>query len=53
MTEFDQALLPLLPQSALPITIAAAPVANEREAFCAKGCHSSFYRKRCVVCDAA
>jgi hypothetical protein len=26
-------------------------VANPREAFCARGCHSSFYRKRCLVCE--
>jgi hypothetical protein len=29
-----------------------APVANEREAFCARGCHGGFYRKRCLVCEA-
>jgi hypothetical protein len=29
-----------------------APVSNPREAFCARGCHSSFYRKRCLVCEA-
>jgi hypothetical protein len=28
-----------------------APVANVREAFCARGCHSSFNRKRCRVCE--
>jgi hypothetical protein len=27
------------------------PVANHREAFCARGCHTSFYRKRCLVCE--
>jgi hypothetical protein len=27
------------------------PVSNLREAFCARGCHSSFYRKRCLVCE--
>lgn len=27
------------------------PVSNEREAFCTKGCHSSFYRKRCLICE--
>jgi hypothetical protein len=27
------------------------PVANPREAFCARGCHSSFYLKRCLVCE--
>jgi hypothetical protein len=28
-----------------------APVANEREAFCCRGCHSSFYRHRCLICE--
>src|SRR5215813_6630457 len=28
-----------------------APVSNSREAFCARGCHTSFYRKRCLVCE--
>ena len=28
-----------------------APVGNPREAFCTRGCHSSFYRKRCLVCE--
>jgi hypothetical protein len=28
-----------------------APVTNGREAFCARGCHSSFYRRRCRVCE--
>jgi hypothetical protein len=28
-----------------------APVANLRSAFCTKGCHSGFYRKRCLVCE--
>jgi len=27
------------------------PVENPREAFCTKGCHSSFYRRRCVICE--
>jgi hypothetical protein len=29
------------------------PVGNPREAFCAKGCYSAFYRKRCRVCEVA
>jgi hypothetical protein len=33
-------------QSKLP-----SPVSNPREAFCTKGCHSSFYRKRCLICE--
>jgi hypothetical protein len=28
-----------------------APVDNPREAFCTRGCHSSFYRKRCLICE--
>jgi hypothetical protein len=28
-----------------------APVSNPREAFCTKGCHSSFYRHRCLICE--
>ncbi|MFZ2079887.1 MAG: hypothetical protein WAV38_25220 [Xanthobacteraceae bacterium] len=29
-----------------------APVSNPREAFCVRGCHSGFYRTRCLVCEA-
>jgi hypothetical protein len=29
-----------------------APVANARDAFCTRGCHSGFYRTRCLVCEA-
>jgi hypothetical protein len=28
-----------------------APVSNPREAFCTRGCHSSFYLHRCLVCE--
>jgi len=28
-----------------------APVENPHKAFCARGCYSSFYLKRCVVCE--
>jgi hypothetical protein len=27
------------------------PVSNRREAFCSRGCHTSFYLKRCLVCE--
>jgi hypothetical protein len=27
------------------------PVDNEHHAFCSRGCHSSFYRSRCLVCE--
>ena len=28
-----------------------SPVSNPREAFCTRGCHSSCYLKRCLVCE--
>ena len=28
-----------------------APVSNRREAFCARGCHTSFYLRRCLLCE--
>ena len=28
-----------------------APVSNPREAFCARGCHTSFYLNRCLSCE--
>ena len=28
-----------------------APVDNPRKVFCTRGCHSSFYLKRCLVCE--
>src|SRR6266487_2171733 len=28
-----------------------APVENEHHAFCTSGCHASFYRSRCLVCE--
>jgi hypothetical protein len=27
------------------------PVSNPREAFCSRGCHTSFYLNRCLVCE--
>jgi hypothetical protein len=29
----------------------AAPVENTHRAFCTRGCHLSFYRHRCLVCE--
>jgi len=29
----------------------AAPVSNDREAFCSRGCHAAFFRIRCRVCE--
>lgn len=28
-----------------------SPVENERDAFCCRGCHGSFYRHRCLACE--
>jgi hypothetical protein len=28
-----------------------APTENEHHAFCTRGCHTSFYRSRCLVCE--
>jgi hypothetical protein len=27
------------------------PVSNQRSAFCCRGCHRNFYRKRCMACE--
>jgi hypothetical protein len=29
------------------------PTSNEHAAFCARGCHSAYYRKHCLVCEGA
>ena len=29
----------------------AAPVSNDREAFCSRGCHGAFFRTRCRLCE--
>jgi hypothetical protein len=29
----------------------AEPVDNIRRAFCSPGCHASFYKRRCLVCE--
>jgi hypothetical protein len=50
MTEFTQTLRHYCRnqrcRSKLP-----SPVSNPRDAFCTRGCHSSFYRKRCLICE--
>jgi hypothetical protein len=28
-----------------------SPTSDSRKAFCTPGCHSSFYFKRCIVCE--
>jgi hypothetical protein len=50
MTEFTQTLRHYCRNprcgSKLP-----SPAADPRKAFCTRGCHSSFYLKRCLVCE--
>jgi hypothetical protein len=50
MTEFTQTLRHYCrnPRCRMKLT---APVVNPHKAFCTRGCHSSFYLKRCVVCE--
>ena len=51
MTEFTQTLRHYCRnprcRSKLP-----SPASDPRKAFCTRGCHSSFYLKRCMVCEA-
>jgi hypothetical protein len=50
MTEFTQTLRHYCRnprcRSKLP-----SPTSDSRKAFCTRGCHSSFYLKRCIVCE--
>jgi hypothetical protein len=50
MTEFTQTLRHYCRnprcRSKLPL-----PASDPRKAFCTRGCHSSFYLKRCIVCE--
>src|SRR5215469_8447550 len=50
MTEFTQTLRHYCRnprcRSKLP-----SPASDPRKAFCTRGCHSSFYLKRCIVCE--
>ena len=51
MTEFDQEMRKMCRNlrcgCRLPV-----PVSSSREAFCCRGCHTQFYRTRCLVCEA-
>jgi hypothetical protein len=50
MTEFAQTLRHRCRNARCRMAL-PAPVENPREAFCTRGCHSGFYRKRCLVCE--
>ena len=50
LTEFDQKLRHYCRHPKCRSKL-QTPVENHREAFCARGCHSAFYRHRCLVCE--
>jgi hypothetical protein len=51
VTEFTETALRHMCRNPRCRSKLGAPVSNPREAFCARGCHTSFYRKRCLVCE--
>jgi hypothetical protein len=51
MTEFAEAAMRHYCRNPKCRSKLKTPVCNPREAFCARGCHSSFYRKRCLICE--
>ena len=51
MTEFTETAMRSMCRNPRCRSELPAPVSNPREAFCARGCHTSFYRKRCLVCE--
>jgi hypothetical protein len=50
MTEFEQDLRHKCRNPRCRMNL-PAPVSNPREAFCTRGCHTSFYLHRCLVCE--
>jgi hypothetical protein len=50
MTEFTETLRHYCRNSRCRSKL-PTPVSNPRDAFCTKGCHSSFYRRRCLICE--
>jgi hypothetical protein len=53
MTEFAETAMRKMCRNPKCRLKLSAPVSNEREAFCYKGCYSSFYLNRCRVCEAS
>jgi hypothetical protein len=51
MTEFAETAMRHMCRNPKCRSRLPAPVSNEREAFCARGCHAAFYRRRCLVCE--
>lgn len=53
MTEFAETAMRHMCRNPKCRSKLSKPVSNEREAFCCRGCHSAFYRKRCRICECA
>jgi hypothetical protein len=53
MTEFAEAAMRKFCRNPKCRSKLPKPVSNDRDAFCARGCHSAYYRKHCLVCDGA
>jgi hypothetical protein len=51
MTEFIETALRYFCRNPKCRSKLKTPVSNPREAFCARGCHSAYYRKHCRVCE--
>jgi hypothetical protein len=51
LTEFTETALRHMCRNPRCRSKLGAPVSNPREAFCTRGCHSGFYRKRCLICE--
>jgi hypothetical protein len=51
MTEFAETAMRKMCRNPKCRSKLPTPVSNGREAFCAKGCYSSFYLHRCRVCE--
>ena len=51
MTEFAETAMRSICRNPKCRSKLPAQVSNPREAFCARGCHSGFYRRRCLVCE--
>ena len=51
MTEFAETAMRSMCRNPRCRSKLPMPVSNPTEAFCTRGCHSSFYRTRCRVCE--
>ena len=51
MTEFAETAMRSMCRNLRCRSKLPTPVCNPRDAFCTRGCHTAFYRKRCRVCE--